>query len=473
MRLGSVMRAARSGFVALAAAALAGAATAQTRLPPEGFADLAERLTPAVVNIATTQRVETLTGAPAFPRGSPLERFNDQLSGAPEVSSLGSGFVLSADGVVITNNHVIEGADRIEVILQSGERLPARVVGRDPATDLAVLRVTARAPLPAVAWGDSDRARVGDLVIAIGNPFGLGGTVTVGIVSARNRNIDAGRYDDFIQTDAAINRGNSGGPLFNMAGKVIGVNTAIVSPTGGSVGVGFATPAALARPVVQQILSFGETRRGWLGVGLAALTPEIAQRNNMPVPRGAVIRRVTPGGPAQRAGLRAGDIVVRFDGRDVADTRVLTRLVAEAEVGRVVQIEIMRAGRQQALPVRIERLAETVADLGETDRPRASDDGPVVGGRVLGMTLLELNEEARRRFDIGEDARGLVVASVEPGSDARNKLRPGDVIVEMSLDPVETIGQARAAAERARSAGRPVLLHVSRGGAMTFRSVRG
>ncbi|MGE3143552.1 MAG: Do family serine endopeptidase [Hyphomonadaceae bacterium] len=454
-------------------AALALPAAAQTRLPPEGFADLAERLTPAVVNIATTQRVEGVTDVPAFPRGSPLERFNDSMTGAPQITSLGSGFVISADGVVVTNNHVIEGAETITVILQNGQQLPARVVGRDPATDLAVLRVSSNAPLPFVQFGDSDRARVGDLVIAIGNPFGLGGTVTLGIVSARNRNIDAGRYDDFIQTDAAINRGNSGGPLFNMAGQVIGVNTAIVSPSGGSVGVGFATPAAMARGVVAQILRYGEARRGWLGVRLGPVTPEIAQSAGVAPPHGAVVRRVT-GAPAQRAGLRAGDIVLRFDGRDVADARALSRLIAEAQIGRTVAIDIVRGGRRMSVNATIERLTEAAASRAAPDEgPGLAPSGPTTGGRVLGMTLLELNDDVRQRYGLAPNVRGLAVAAIDVGSDARSKLQPGDVIVEMDFDPVETIGQARASAQRARQAGRASLLYINRGGDMTFRAVRG
>ncbi len=445
-------------------------ALAQTRLPPEGFADLAERLSPAVVNIATTQRVDDVADLPAFPRGSPLERFNDNFAGAPEITSLGSGFVISADGVVVTNNHVIEGADSIEVILQSGEQLDATIVGRDPATDIAVLRVRPRGALPFVSFGDSDRARVGDLVLAIGNPFGLGGTVTVGIVSARNRNIDAGRYDDFIQTDAAINRGNSGGPLFNMAGQVIGVNTAIVSPTGGSVGVGFATPAALARPVIDQILRYGETRRGWLGVRLGPVTPEIAAEAGLRAPRGAVVRRVT-GGPAQRAGLRAGDVIVRFDGREVADSRALTRMVAEAQIGRTLAIEVARGGRRLTVNATIERLTESIAALPEERLDGRTEGGPVTGGRVMGMMLLELNAEVRRRYSLGPRVRGLAVASIDPASDARNKIEPGDVIVEMNFDPIDSVGQARAVAERA-GRNKTVLLYINRGGDMTFRAVR-
>ena len=256
-------------LAAFALMALAAPTYAQSRLPMEGFADLAERLTPAVVNIATSQRIVAGAETPRFPPGSPLERFNQGLAENSQVTSLGSGFIISADGVIVTNNHVIAEADTIEVILQNDQHYPASVVGRDPATDIAVLRVHARGPLPFVRFGDSDTARVGDLVLAIGNPFGLGGSLSVGVVSARNRNLDAGRYDDFIQTDAAINRGNSGGPLFNVSGDVIGMNTAILSPSGGSVGIGFATPTSIIQPVVAQILRYGEIRRGWLGVRLA------------------------------------------------------------------------------------------------------------------------------------------------------------------------------------------------------------
>ncbi|MGE3249793.1 MAG: Do family serine endopeptidase [Hyphomonadaceae bacterium] len=468
-----MIRAAIALLFLLTAAAPA-AAQAQ-RLPPSGFADLAERLSPAVVNIATTQRVEGVEDLPRFPRGSPLERFNEGLDeGAPNVNSLGSGFIISADGVVVTNNHVIEGADTIEVILQSGARLPAELVGRDVATDLAVLRVRSRTPLPFVPWGDSDRARVGDLVIAIGNPFGLGGTVTLGIVSARNRNIDAGRYDDFIQTDAAINRGNSGGPLFNMEGEVIGVNTAIVSPTGGSVGVGFAMPSALVRPVINQILQYGEARRGWLGVRLTPVTPEIAERNNMARAVGAIVTRVTPGGPAQRAGVRRGDIIVAFDGREIADSRMLTRIVADARINSTVQVVVLRNGRRVTLNVTIQRLAEsTIASVAPSES-REQSPGPgarLTSGRVLGMSLTELSSDIRRRYDIDPDIRGLVVTAIDPTSDAHGKLRIGDVIVEMAFEPVGTVAQARALADRAQAAGRPLLVHVSRGEQMTFRSI--
>lgn len=444
---------------------------------PSDFSTLSDRLMPAVVNIATTQRVEGIDEAPRFPRGSPLERFNELFDdqGLREVNSLGSGFIISADGVIVTNNHVIDQADQIEVVFQDGERLTATVVGRDPATDLAVLRVQAGRALPFVRWGDSDGAKVGEWVIAIGNPFGLGGSVSAGIISARNRNIAATDYDDFIQTDAAINRGNSGGPLFNMRGEVIGVNTAIVSPTGASVGVGFATPSDLARSVVQQLLQFGETRRGWIGVYLAPVTQEAAKRAGLARVAGALVRRVTDAGPAARAGLRPGDIVLTYDGRAVSDARQMTRLVVDSAVGRTVTIEYQRAGRRFSTTVEVQRLAE--AGAGASAPRNALEEnapGDIAGaqGRVAGLTLAELSPSLRRRFDIDPELRGLVVLGVDPRSDASGKIEVGDVIVEMSFEAVETLSQARALATRAERERRPLLVYLSREGEMTFRSVR-
>lgn len=455
-------------FLAFAASA----ATAQTRYPAEGFADLAERLTPAVVNIATSQRVEGVDELPEFPPGSPLERFHEGFEGDAQVTSLGSGFVISADGVIITNNHVIESADAIEVILQNGEKLDAVVVGRDPATDLAVLRVHARRTLPYVNLGDSDSARVGDIVLAIGNPFGFGGSVSVGIVSARNRNIDAGRYDDFIQTDAAINRGNSGGPLFNLDGEVIGVNTAIVSPTGASVGVGFATPASIVRPVVDQLLRFGETRRGYLGVRLANVTPEQAQRAGLERAHGAAVTRVTPDGPASRAGFRVGDLIVAFDGRDVLDSRHLTRLVGEARIGGRVEIEIVREGERETLTAEIARLQEGAPGGAPSDRGPARSDGGPRGGRLLGMALSELDAGLRARYQIEPDISGLVVTSIESGGPADGRVRVGDVVRAIGFENVHTMTGARAIVGRAAVDRRALVVTLDREGRTTYRSIR-
>ena len=393
---------------------LAAPAAAQVRYPVDGFADLNERLSPAVVNIATSQRVDGVEELPRFPPGSPMERLNEGLGeGAAQVTSLGSGFIISADGVVVTNNHVVDAADAIEIIMQNGQRYEATVVGRDPATDIAVLRVRARTPLPYVNMGNSDTARVGDVVMAIGNPFGLGGSLSVGVVSARNRNIDAGRYDDFIQTDAAINRGNSGGPLFNMDGDVIGVNTAIVSPTGASVGVGFATPTSIVRPVVEQLVRYGETRRGWLGVRLANMNRAAAEHAGYSGSGGAVVTRITPNGPAATAGLRPGDVVLRYDGRDVPDSRALTRMVGETEVGSRVTVDIVREGRAITLNAVIQRLEETpagarIAGSGGS-APTVRRDGGPRGGRLFGVALSELDASLREEFQIEPHVTGLVV----------------------------------------------------------------
>jgi serine protease Do len=454
-------------FIGLCAAPIA---SAQSRYPAGGFADLAERLTPAVVNIATSQRVEGVDDLPAAPPGSPLDRFSGD-EGPGAVTSLGSGFIISPDGVVVTNNHVVDAADRIEVILQSGERFEAAVVGRDPATDIAVLRVRTRTALPYVQMGDSDTARVGDIVLAIGNPFGLGGSLSVGVVSARNRNFDAGRYDDFIQTDAAINRGNSGGPLFNTDGEVIGVNTAIVSPTGGSVGVGFATPTSIVRPVVDQLLRYGETRRGWLGVRLANVNAESARRARYDGETGAAITRVTPNGPAAAAGLQPGDIVLSFGGRVVADSRALTRMIGDAEVGSTVAIEVIRDGRRLSLSASIERLREgsTRASRGGGESgDAAGDDGPR-GGRLFGIALSELDEGLRAEFQIEGDVEGLVVLGVDIDGANEGVLRAGDVIEEIGFAPIDSITSARIAAERAARAGGGVVVRINRGGESSFR----
>lgn len=467
------------GCLGLLAACWPGSAMAAPRERPQDFVALSERLTPAVVNIATTQQVRGLDDVPAFPRGSPLERFNEQLNldGVQQVNSLGSGFVISADGVIVTNNHVIENADSIEVIFADGEQLKAELVGRDEATDLAVLRVKVARPLPYVRFGDSEGAQVGEWVIAIGNPFGLGASVSAGIISARNRDIGAGTYDDFIQTDAAINRGNSGGPLFNMDGDVIGVNTAIVSPTGASVGVGFAVPADLAQTVVSQILEFGETRRGWLGVRLRAVTPEVARRNGLTRPRGAMIAGLSEDGPAAKAGLRPGDVVVSYDGRETPETRILSRLVADSEIGRTVTLDYLRNGQRQTARVTVSTLEGEDTEE-RPRRPQAARDTPPepapgaagAQGLVLGMRLAELTPDTRRRFRIDRDVRGLVVMSVETGSPAAGSIQPGDVILELSFQAVETIGEARAQVSRL-DGDKPVLVYIDRGGDKTFRRI--
>lgn len=437
---------------------------------PDGFAELSRDLSPAVVNISTAQTVQFEGGLPEFPPGSPLERFNEFFGGpgGDRISnSLGSGFVIDADGVIVTNNHVIEGADDVTVNFIDGTSLHAEVIGRDPATDLAVLRVDPPSPLPTVKWGDSSDAEVGDWVVAIGNPFGLGGTVTAGIISARNRNINAGAYDDFIQTDAAINRGNSGGPLFDMNGDVIGVNTAILSPTGANVGISFSIPAALAEPVVAQLLEFGETRRGWLGVRVQAVNEDVAEAYGLDTPRGALITSISEDSPAEKAGLERGDLVLSFDGRPVRESRLLSRIVAETKIGKSARVEYIREGERRTAQVTVERLESEVATAGGSSRPAAS------GEKVLGLTLAPLTTADRRKYNIANDVKGVLIVDVDSDSDAAGKMRAGDVIEEVAWEPVDTISQVKARVSAADDgSGRPIPILVNRRGDLSLKTVK-
>ena len=447
------------------------AASAQ---PVASFADLAERLSPAVVNISTSQKVEQPDPGLPIPKGSPLEDlFRDffergERPGPQTVQSLGSGFVISPEGYVVTNNHVIADADEITVNLPEGKSLAATLVGTDPKTDIALLKVEPEEPLPFVSFGDSDAIRVGDWVLAIGNPFGLGGSVSAGIVSARNRDINAGPYDDFIQTDAAINRGNSGGPLFNMAGEVVGVNSAIISPTGGSIGIGFSVPANLAKGVVQQLREYGVTKRGWLGVRIQTVTPEIAEALGMDKAMGALVTAVDAGGPAAEGGVESGDVIVKFDGRDVVQMRDLPRMVAETSVEKVVRVVIFRKGKTQTLKVAIGLLNETES------ADAAPDQGGDGSGEVeladLGLKLAPLTPEGRAQFGIAEDVTGVLVTAVASGSRAAEKgINPGDVIVEVGQEPVTTPAEVQVGIEEAVGAGREsVLLLIQSGGDVRF-----
>ena len=406
---------------------------------PESVADIAVKLTPAVVNISTSlvDSSDDSVPMPDLPEGSPFREFFEEFFNRQDrdpqqpqrprrVSSLGSGFVIDPKGIIVTNNHVIEQADEVEVNFADGSTLKAEVVGRDLKTDLAVLRVEPPAPLPFVEFGDSNAIRVGDWVMAIGNPFGLGGSVTLGIISARNRNINSGPYDDFIQTDAAINRGNSGGPLFNMDGAVVGINTAIISPTGGSIGIGFAIPTAIAKNVIDQLVEFGVTRRGWLGVRIQSVGEDIADSLGLDQAKGALIADVTPSGPAEASGIKPGDVVVRFDGKDVKEMRDLPRIVADTPVGKTVVVELMRDGKVEEVEVEIGRLEE-----GEVLGTKPAEGDPAAERTVLGMTLSPISEELRQRFNIPSDSKGAVVTEVDPeGPAAEKSIEPGDVITE-------------------------------------------
>ncbi len=459
-------------------------AIAQARSAPESFADLAAKLLPAVVNISTSQTVAARGDRgspemPQFPPSSPFERFfrdfmeRNRPPGSPpganpaprgernaptrRSQSLGSGFIIDPSGVVVTNNHVIDGADEITITLHDGSTLKATLVGKDERTDIAILKVVSEKPLPAVPFGDSDVARVGDWVLAIGNPFGLGGTVTAGIVSARGRDIQQGPYDNFIQTDAAINKGNSGGPLFNMAGEVVGINTAIYSPTGGSVGVGFSIPANLAKNVVAQLRDFGRARRGWLGVRIQQVTPDIAESVGLKEPSGAMIAGVTDGGPAESAKIRNGDIITKFNGQDVRDMRSLPRIVADTEIGKLVPVVVWRDGKEVTLQAKVGELPDDQrVAAAPADKPAPTQPMELAG---LGLRLAPITPETRERFQLGADQKGVLITGVLQGTPAADKgLKPGDVIIEVQQEEVITPADVQDRVEKVRKANRRSVL---------------
>jgi serine protease Do len=422
-----------------------GAGPAQARSAPESFADLAETLLPGVVNISTTQNSvrESITGEQDLDQFF-RDFFERQRRSNPQrrMTSLGSGFVIDPTGYIVTNNHVIAEADEITVRFHDDRELKATLVGSDDKTDLALLKVEPSEPIASLAWGDSDNIRIGDWVLAIGNPFGLGGTVTAGIVSARNRILDqGGPYDDYIQTDASINRGNSGGPLFNMAGEVIGVNTLIYSNTsGGSVGIGFAIPATMAKNIIAQIREYGRPRRGWLGVRIQTVNDELAEGLRLPQAKGALVANVTPGGPAEKAGIKQGDVILKFDGREVNQMRTLPRMVAETPIKKKVDVVVMRQGSELTLQVELGELTEEAEQATLQTGPQATvptaREGKIA---ALGLTLSELSAPLRERFSLTEDAKGVVVTEVDENSAAAEKgLNPGDVIVEVDQQAVAT-----------------------------------
>ncbi|HRO12227.1 MAG TPA: Do family serine endopeptidase, partial [Amaricoccus sp.] len=387
------------------------------RYVPESFSELADRLSPAVVNITTTTNVADVSDGmrPILPPGSPFEEFfrdfMERQDGMPRrqqrSNALGSGFIVSPDGYIVTNNHVIESADEIEVELYHGGTLSATLVGRDSRTDIALLKVESDTDLPFVEFGDSDAAKVGDWVLAIGNPLGQGFSVSAGIVSARNRTLQ-GSYDDFIQTDAAINRGNSGGPLFDMQGRVIGVNTAILSPTGGSIGIGFAMSSAVVSNVVDQLRRFGETRRGWLGVRIQNVDEDMADAIGLDEAKGALVTDV-PEGPALKAGLKAGDVVLKFGGEEIEDTRELVRVVADTPAGETVDVVIFRDGAETTLTVEVGLLEETTLAAAPGQPPAAAPREE----RLLGMTVAVVNDPIRERFALDRDVTGLIVTELD------------------------------------------------------------
>ncbi len=481
----------RAGLLAFALAGLIVAAPvpaaitpALARVAPDSFADLAQQLLPSVVNISTTQTVEGSAGIelPKLPPGSPFEEFfkefmekNQPRQQKRKATSLGSGYIIDSKGYIVTNNHVIQDAEEITVILHDETRLPAKMIGRDAKTDIAVLKVDPGSlTLPAVKFGDSDSIRVGDWVVAIGNPFGFGGTVTAGIISARGRNINAGPYDDFLQTDASINRGNSGGPVFNLSGEVVGMATAIFSPSGGSIGIGFAIPTSTVQPVIQQLIEHGEVRRGWLGVRIQQVNDEIAEALGLSEPTGALVASVIPDGPAEKAKIKDGDVILEFDGKPVDQMRRLPRLVADTEVGKTVPVKIWRSGKEMTLKVEVGALKEE-EEQKLASAPQSGEKGK--GGQSideLGVTVAAIDPQLRDRFELGEDAKGLVVTEVNPdGPAAEQGLRPGETIVEIGQENVSTPAELAEKVKTAKEQGRKsVLLLVEGEGGLRFVAIR-
>ncbi len=460
---------------------------------PPSFADEAAHLLPGVVNVSTS---ETLPGggSPVMPndpggQGTPFEQFfhdfmqhehpgmvppdqgnqdQDQPDGstAPgtrHIQSLGSGFVIDPAGYIVTNNHVIDGAQKITVTFQDNTSVTAKLVGHDDRTDLALLKITPPAgkTLTAVPWGNSNTARVGDWVIAIGDPFGLGGTVTAGIVSSLGRDINQGPYDDFIQTDAPINRGNSGGPLFNMQGQVIGINTAIYSPSGGSIGIGFSIPANLAKVVIAELRQYGHVRRGWLGVRIQQVTPDIAESIGMPTATGAMVAGVNAGGPADKAGLKPGDVILTFNNETVKEMRNLPLIVAETPIGHDVPVEIWRNGKKTSITVDVGEMPGDNIQQASLQRP-APPAEPRLKTTVLtglGVTVAPIGKHARDKFQLQADQKGVVITAVQDNTPASDRgLAPGNVIVEVQQSPVSTVADLRAKLAAAKSAHKKSIL---------------
>ena len=434
--------------------------SSSSRSHDEGLADLVETLMPSVVNISTSTTRSFRGGPRSFedlPYDSPFREFFEEFYGRnwgggrrppPRSTSLGSGFVIDSDGIIVTNHHVVAGADEIVATFHDGSKLPAEVVGSDAAIDIAVIRVSPESSLSSVSFGDSDSVRPGDRVIAIGNPFGLGGTVTSGIVSARNRDINAGSYDDFIQTDAAINRGNSGGPLFNSSGEVIGVNTAIISPSGGSIGLGFSVPSSSAVEIIDQLINFGEARRGWLGVRIQSVSEDIAASLGLDEPKGALVSEVISGSPAAKAGLQPGDVILSFGGEAVSAMRDLPKIVAGSKIGGEAEIEILRQGSRTTLRASVGRLTEeSLSSGGSSLGSSGSSDSESLVEESLGLRLSRITGRIRDLYDLSDSLReGAVVESVlSEGSAAEKRIAPGDVIIEAGQRDVSSPSDVSAA----------------------------
>ena len=466
-------------FIAALVAAvvlLAAPALAVGPAGPQSVAALVGRLSPAVVNISSSHRIAGGSGVPypKAPDGSPLNQYFDDLNpnhnqggdAMEEAESLGSGFLISADGLIVTNNHVIEGADAVLIYLTDGTRLPAKIIGTDSKTDLAVLKIEAKHPLPFVEFGDSDTAQVGDWVMAIGNPFGLGGSVTLGIVSARNRDIQSGPYDSYIQTDASINQGNSGGPLFDMNGKVVGIASAIIARGGSSLGIGFAVPGNLAKPVVAQLAKYGRTRRGWIGVGIQDVTDDIAASIGRPDTHGAMVTNVTSPGPSVGV-LEEGDIILEFDGKLITEMRDLPRMVAETAVGKPAPLKVVRDGKEQTLTVTLgelqdDQVAQAPKNNATPPLPNPPTDetaGTPTLGDMLGFDIAPIDELNRKTYALSATVDGLVITAVKTGTDAYAKgLLSGFVVIEINQHKVKSVADVKSLIDAAKEAGRAAIL---------------
>jgi serine protease Do len=495
--------------------ALSPPAWAETALPDNpqaalslpSFAPLVKKVMPAVVNISVTERAGTPTGDdqtqdqdqdqgqgqgqdqdlgpgqgpqqgfPSSPFDEFLRRFFEQ-QGQPfrnmpqrnlQRMALGSGFIIDPTGYVVTNNHVVANADKVTVIFQDNSKHPAKVIGRDSKTDLALLKIDTKEALPYVNWGDSNGSQVGDWVLAVGNPFGLGGTVSSGIISARGRDIHSGPYDDFLQIDASINRGNSGGPTFNLAGGVIGINTAIYSPNGGSVGIGFAIPSSLAKPVIEQLREHGKVERGWLGVQIQEVTPEIAKSLGLTEPEGALVAEINDGSPAAKAGIKQGDVILSFNGHDIHKVRDLPLIVAQTPIGEKAPVRLWRDGKDVSEDVAIGQMPEN-PKVAQNDQTGGGNQERTNSATALGLTLAPLNDNLRRRAEVPKNVKGVVVMGVADDSPlAALGIQPGDVIQSVNQQPVTTPQQAEAKLKDAQaSRNKQVLLLINRHGTSEY-----
>jgi len=465
-KLNLYMRNLCTGFCAILLVLFLTTPNASAKAPPESFADLVEKLNPAVVNISTTQSVKGF-GLPEsqfiFPPGSPFEGFNDLFKDqGPEVerkaTSLGSGFIIDPSGIIVTNGHVVADAEEITVTLQDDTILQAEIIGRDKKIDIAILRVKTDKQLPFVEFGNSDKVRVGDWILAIGNPYGLGGSVSAGIISARARDINVGLFDDFLQTDAAINRGNSGGPMFDMEGKVVGINTAIFSPSGGNVGIGFAIPSALAKPVIDQVIKYGRAKRAWLGVKIQGITKEIAESLGMQDDKGALVLGVLPKSPAENIGLQEGDVIIKFNGSNIESMRKLPRIVAETPIGKNVAIQIYRDGAVKNYNI---KLTEMVDEEEATTKPQKAfphSDVQNESKEVLGMSLVALTKDIRAKYNIAAESGLLVIDTAKGSVAAERGIRRGQILIKANQKKLLNIADLETAISSAKKDGRDSIL---------------